>query len=123
MHTSTAVTVVRSELRYPRCKPHLYCEQRSSCISYALMKNTVGAFDWFLFLVLHTGPRKFKPRTNGIGFFRESHGAMPLAGPVVVVDYRTHLGLPVIQSNVPKLIKLHPSSIYLIILAKLRLDS
>ena len=78
-----------------------------------LMKNTVGAFDWFLFRVLHTGLRKFKPstRTTGIGAFRESHGAMPSAGPVVVVvEYRTHLH--VIQSNAPKLIKLHPSIIY-----------
>ena len=32
------------------------------------------------------------------------------AGPVVVVDYRTHLH--VIQSNAPKLIKLHPPFIY-----------
>ena len=38
---------------------------------------------------------------------------MPLAGPVVVVDYRTHLH--VIQSNAPKrrkLIVLHPFFIY-----------
>ena len=76
------------------------------------MKNTVGAFDWFLFRVLHAGPRKFKPstRTSGIGAFRESHGAMLPAGPAVVVDYRTHL--LVIQSNAPKLIKLHPPFIY-----------
>ena len=77
-----------------------------------LMKNTVGAFDWFLFRVLHAGPRKFKPstRTSGIGAFRESHGAMLPAGTAVVVDYRTHL--LVIQSNAPKLIKLHPPFIY-----------
>ena len=74
------------------------------------MKNTVSAFDCFLFRVLHTGPRKFKPRTSGIGAFRESHGAMPSAGPAVVVAYRTHLH--VIQSNAPKLIKLHPPFTY-----------
>ena len=75
-----------------------------------LMRNTVVAFNWFLFRVLHTEPRKFKPRTSGIGAFRESHGAMPQAGPVVVVDYRTHLHL--IQSNAPKLRKLDPPFIY-----------
>ena len=71
------------------------------------MKNTVVAFDWFLFRVLHTRPCKFKAstRTSGIGAIRESHDAMPPAGPVVVVDYRTDL--LVIQSNAPKLIKLH----------------
>ena len=80
-----------------------------------LMKNTVSVFDWCLFRVLHTGPRKFKPstRTSGVGAFRESYNAMPPAGPVVVVDYRTQLThLPVIQSNAPKLIKLHPPFIY-----------
>ena len=45
-----------------------------------------------------------------------SHGAMPSADPVVVVDYRAHLHD--IQSNAPKLIKLHPLSY---ILAKLLL--
>ena len=30
MHTSTAVIVVRSELRYSHCKLDLYCEQRRS---------------------------------------------------------------------------------------------
>ena len=75
-----------------------------------LMKNTVGAFECFLFQVLHTGPRKFKPSTRGISAFRESHGAMPRAAPVVVIDHRTHLH--VIQSNAPKLIKLHPPFIY-----------
>ena len=77
-----------------------------------LIKNAVGAFDWFLFWVLHTGPRKFKPssRTSGVGAFRESHNAMPFHGSVVVVDYRTHLH--VIQSNVPQLIKLQPLLIY-----------
>ena len=76
------------------------------------MKNTVGAVDCFLFWVLHTGPRKFKPsiKTSRIGAFRESHGTMLPAGPDVVVDYRTHLH--VIQSNAPKLIKLHPPFIY-----------
>ena len=73
-----------------------------------LMKNTVGAFDWFFVRVLHYGRREFKPstRTSDIGEFRESHGAMPPAGPVVVVGYRTHLH--VIQSKAPKLIKLPP---------------
>ena len=76
------------------------------------MKNTVGAFDWILFRVLHSGPLEFKPRTSAIGAFRDDHGAMPPAGPVVVVeDYRPHLH--VIQSNAPKLIKLHPPFIYL----------
>ena len=75
------------------------------------MKYRVVAFDWFLFRGLHTGPRKFKPSTRGIGAIRESHGAIPPAGPVVVVDYRTYLH--VIQSNEPKLIKLHPPFIYL----------
>ena len=36
---------------------------------------------------------------------------MSPAGPVVVVDHRTHLH--VIQSNAPKLIKLHSPFIYL----------
>ena len=77
------------------------------------MKNTIGVFDWFLLQVLYTGPRNFKPstRTSGVGAFRESHGAMPQAGSVVVVDYEIHL--LVIQSNEPKLIKLHPPFIYL----------
>ena len=53
----------------------------------------------------------FKPSTKtiGVGVFRESHGAMPPAGPVVVVDYRTHLHAN--QSNAPKL-KLHPPFIH-----------
>ena len=77
-----------------------------------LMKNTVGAFNWFLFWVLHTGLLKFKPRSSGTSTFRQNHGAMPpAAGPVVVVDYRTHLH--VIQSNAPKLIRLHSPFIYL----------
>ena len=90
-HTSIAVTVVHSELRYPHCKPNLYCEQRYSCISHAFDKKYRSAFDWFLFRVLYSEPRKFMPRTSGIGAFRESRGAMPPAGPVVVVNYRTHL--------------------------------
>ena len=87
-----------------------------STVAYAflmpLIKNTVGALDRFLFRVLHTGPRKFKPTTriSGTHAFRESHGATPPTGPVVVADYRTHLH--VIQSNAPKLIKLHPPFIY-----------
>ena len=119
MHTSTTVTVVHSELRYPQCKPDFCCKQRiAHAFLTPLMKNTVGAFDWFLFRVLDTGPRKFKPstRTSGIGAFRECHGAMLPAGHAVVVDYRTHLH--VIQSNAPKLIRLHPP---LFILAKLLL--
>ena len=78
------------------------------------MENTVGAFDGFLFRVLHTGPRKFKPSTwtSGIGAFKESHGAMPSASPVVVVDYRTHLHVIQLQSNAPKQLKLHPLFIY-----------
>ena len=75
-----------------------------------LIKNTVDAFDCFFFWVLYTGLRKYRPRTSGVGAFRESHGVMPLAGPVVVVDYGTHLH--VIQSNAPKLIKLQPPFIY-----------
>ena len=68
------------------------------------MKNTVGAFDWLLFRVLLSAPRKFQPstRASGIGAFKESdgamlsagpvrHGAMLSAGPVVVVDHRTRL--------------------------------
>ena len=53
----------------------------------------LDAFDWFLFRVLLTGPRKLMPgtRTSGIDAFRESHGAMSPAGPVVVVNYETHL--------------------------------
>ena len=47
---------------------------------------------------------------TGIGAFRESHRSMSSAGPVVVVDYRTHLH--VIQSNAPKVMKLHPPFIY-----------
>ena len=76
-----------------------------------LVKNTVSAFDCFFFRVLLTGPRKFKPstRTSGIGAFRESHGAMPPAGPVVVVDY---LNTPTPHSNAPKLINLHSPFIY-----------
>ena len=35
---------------------------------------------------------------------------MPPAGPVAVVDYR--IRLHVIQSNAPKLIKLHPPFVY-----------
>ena len=77
-----------------------------------LMKNPVGAFVWFLFRFSHTGPRKFRlsTRTSRVGAFRDSHGVMPPAGPVVVVHYRTHLH--VIQSNAPKLIMLHPPFIY-----------
>ena len=87
-----------------------------------LMKNTVVAFDWFLFRLLHNGPRNFKPstRTSGIDAFRESHGAMPSAGPDVVVDYGTHLH--VIQSNAPKLNKVASGCILLsFFLAKLLL--
>ena len=36
---------------------------------------------------------------------------MPSGGPVVVIDYRTHLH--VIQLNAPKLINLQPPFIYL----------
>ena len=109
-----------SALRYPHCKTDLYCEQSSSSICHAFGNKTVGAFDWFLFRVLHTGPRKFKSntRTSGIDAFRESHGTIPRAGSVVVVDYRTHLH--VIQSNAPKLINLHPSFIYLSLVSAFR---
>ena len=44
MHTSTAVTVAHSELRYPHYKPDLYCEQRSSRISQAFDEIYRGCF-------------------------------------------------------------------------------
>ena len=66
MHTSTAVTVVRSKLKYPHCKPDLYYDVAAQAFLTPLMKNAVGAFDWFLFRVLHPGPRKFKPCTGPV---------------------------------------------------------
>ena len=44
MHTSTAVTVVHSELGYPHCKPDLYYEQRSSRIYHAFDEKYRGCF-------------------------------------------------------------------------------
>ena len=113
MHKSTAVIVVHSELRYPHYNQIFTVSYGAHAFLTPLMKNTIGAFDWFLLQVLYTGPRNFKPstRTSGVGAFRESHGAMPQAGSVVVVDYEIHL--LVIQSNEPKLINLHPPFIYL----------
>ena len=113
MHKSTAVTVVHSELRYPHYNQIFTVSNVAHAFLKPLIKNTIGAFDWFLLQVLYTEPRNFKPstRTSGVGAFRESHGAMPQAGSVVVVDYETHL--LIIQSNEPKLIKLHPPFIYL----------
>ena len=100
------MTAVHSELRYRHCNQIFTVINVAHAFLTPLIKNTVGAIDWFLFWVLHTGPRKCKPRTSGIGAFRESHGTMPSAGSVVVAHYRTHLH--VIQSNAPKLLKLHP---------------
>ena len=110
MRTSTAVIVVHSQLRYPHCKPDLYCMSDVAHAFYMpLIKNTVGAFDWFLIWVLHTGPRKFKP--SGIGAIRETgYHASCWIRRCCRLDYRTHLH--VIQSNAPKLIKLHPPFIY-----------
>ena len=93
MHKSTAVVVVHSELRYPHYNQIFTVSNVAHAFLKPLMKNTIGAFDWFLLQVLYTGPHNFKPstRTSGVGAFRESHGAMPPAGSVVVVDYETHL--------------------------------
>ena len=112
MHTSTAVTVVHGELKYLTANQIFTVSNVAHAFLTPLMKNTVSTFDWFLFWFLHTGPHTFKPRTsrtNDIGAFRESQGAVPPAGPVV--DYRTHLH--VIQSNPPKPIKLHPPFFFL----------